>query len=160
MVVLRCTRRLLARLKLANNLPDGESSTKLGDWYSNVLQLGRRQYLLFVSERSRLPVVIPIREARHLATVFPDAVCAVLAAVGVPAMDIAEERSRMSEMVFGRTMNRNLLGTMTDYATMARHVDARRTEPETPCLGYNPLRAPFCAALLSYPGPCRRNPHD
>lgn len=56
----------------------------------------------------------------------------VLAAVGVPAMDIAEERSRMSEMVFGRTMNRNLLGTMTDYATMARHVDARRTEPETP----------------------------
>jgi hypothetical protein len=131
MVVLRCTQRLLARLKRANNLSDDESTTRLGDWYGNVLQLGRRQYLLFISERSRLPVVIPICEARHLATVFPDTVCAVLAAVGVPAMDIAEERARMSAMAFGRTRNRSLLGTMTDYTLMAQHVDARRAEPET-----------------------------
>lgn len=132
MVVLRCTRRLLDRLKLDDNLSDAESSTKLGDWYGNVLQLGRRQYLLFVSEQTRLPVVIPIREARHLATVFPDTVCAVLAAVGVPAMDIAEERARMSEMAFGRTKNRSLLGTMTDYTLMTQYVDAGRAEPETP----------------------------
>ena len=71
MVVLRCTRRLLARLKRADNLSDDESTTRLGDWYGNVLPLGHRLYLLFISERSRLPVVIPIREARHLATVFP-----------------------------------------------------------------------------------------
>ena len=132
MVVLRCTRRLLDRLKLAGNLSDAESSTKLGDWYGNLLQLGHRQHLLFVSERSRLPVVIPIRQARVLATVFPDTVCALLAAVGVPTIDIAEERARMSEMVFGRTKNRSLLGTMTDYTFMAQHVDARCAEPETP----------------------------
>ena len=144
MVLLRCTQRLLARLKQTDNLSDAESSTKLGDWYGNVLQLGRRQYFLFVSERTRLPVVIPIREARHLATVFPDTVCAVLAAVGVPAMDIAEERARMSEMVFGRTKNRSLLGTMTDYTFMAQHVDARRAEPETPVeLMHFPARTPI-----------------
>lgn len=131
MVVLRCTHRLLARLKRAEYLSDDESTTRLGDWYGNVLQLGHRQYLLFVSEQTRLPVVIPSREARHLATAFPDIVCAALAAVGVSAMDIAEERARMSEMVFGRTKNRSLLGTMTDYAIMARHVDARRAEPES-----------------------------
>lgn len=77
-------------------------------------------------------MIIPIRDTRHLATALPDTVCAVLAAVGVSAMDIAEERARMSEMVFGRTKNRSLLGTMTDYALMARHVDAQRAEPETP----------------------------
>lgn len=38
----------------------------------------------------------------------------------------------MSEMVFGRTKNRSLLGTMTDYAFRAQHIDARRAEPETP----------------------------
>ena len=112
MVVLRCTQKLLARLKQAENLPAVESTTGLGDWYGNILQLGRRQHLLFISERSRLPVVIPIREGKRLAEVFPDAVCNVLDLVGVAAEDIADERSRMSEIAFGRTRNRSLLGTL------------------------------------------------
>ncbi|MCC7416636.1 MAG: hypothetical protein IT176_05785 [Acidobacteria bacterium] len=131
MVVLRCTQKLLARLKQADNLPVVESTTRLGDWYGNILQLGRRQHLLFISERSRLPVILPIREARNLTTVFPDAVCEALDLVGVSAADIADERSRMSEVAFGRTRNRSLLGTMTDYAFMAQIGHARRPEPET-----------------------------
>src|SRR6266540_3032168 len=71
MVVLRCTQKLLARLKQADNLPAIESTTRLGDWYGNILQIGRRQHLLFISERSRLPVVIPIHEGKRLASVFP-----------------------------------------------------------------------------------------
>ncbi len=77
MLVLRCTQKLLARLKQAENLPTVESTTRLGDWYGNILQLGRR-HLLFISERSRLPVVIPVRDGKRLAEVFPDAVCEVL----------------------------------------------------------------------------------
>ena len=119
MVVLRCTQKLLARLQQAENLAAVESSTRLGDWYGNILQLGRRQHLLFISERSRLPVVIPIREGKRLADVFPDAVCEVLALVGVGVADIADERSRMSEIAFGRTRNRSLLGTLNDFAFMA-----------------------------------------
>ena len=94
MVVLRCTQKLLVRLKQADNLATVESTTRLGDWYGNILQLGRRQHLLFISERSRLPVVIPIREGKRLASVFPDTVCEVLSNVGVAASDIADERSR------------------------------------------------------------------
>src|SRR5574338_1371565 len=132
MLVLRCTQKLLARLKQAENLPAVESTTRLGDWYGNILQLGRRQHLLFISERSRLPVVIPIREGKRLAEVFPDAVCEVLGNVGVPAADIADERSRMSEIAFGRTRNRSLLGTLHDFAFRAQVGSARRPEPETP----------------------------
>ena len=132
MVVLRCTQKLLVRLKQTGDLPAAESTTRLGDWYGNVLQLGRRQHLLFISERSRLPVVIPIREARNLATIFPDAVCEVLGHVGVAVEDVADERSRMSEIAFGRTRNRSLLGTMNDFAFMAQVGSARRPEPETP----------------------------
>jgi hypothetical protein len=132
MVVLRCTQKLLARLKQAENLPAVESTTRLGDWYGNILQLGRRQHLLFISERSRLPVVIPIREGKRLASVFPDAVCEVLGHVGVATADIAEERARMSEVAFGRTRNRSLLGTMNEFAFMAQVGSARRPEPETP----------------------------
>ena len=132
MLVLRCTQKLLARLKQAKNLPAVESTTRLGDWYGNILQIGRRQHLLFISERSRLPVVIPIREGKLLPSVFPDAVCEVLAHVGIAAEDIADERSRMAEIAFGRTRNRSLLGTLNDFAFMAQVGNARRPEPETP----------------------------
>lgn len=131
MLVLRCTQKLLARLKQADNMTAVESTTRLGDWYGNILQLGRRQHLLFISERSRLPVVIPIREGKRLASVFPDAVCEVLGHVGVAAAHIADERSRMSEIAFGRTRNRSLLGTVNEFAFMAQVGNARRPEPET-----------------------------
>ena len=57
--------------------------------------------------------------------------CEVLALVGVGVADIADERSRMSEIAFGRTRNRSLLGTLNDFAFMAQVGDARRPEPET-----------------------------
>jgi hypothetical protein len=132
MVVLRCTQKLLVRLKQIDGLPPVESTTRLGDWYGNILQVGRRQHLLFISERSRLPVVLPIRELKRLGTVFPDAVCERLSLVGIAARDIADEGKRMSELAFGRTRNRSLLGTLNDFAFMAQSVDTRRTEPESP----------------------------
>jgi len=132
MLVLRCTYKLLVRLNQTDELPAVESTTRLGDWYGNILRLGRRQYLLFISERSRLPVVLPVAEAKRLTTVFPDAVCQVLARVGIAAGDIADERSRMSEIAFGRTRNRSLLGTMNDFAFMARHGHRNRHEPDSP----------------------------
>jgi len=126
------TQKLLERLKRVDDLPPVESTTRLGDWYGNILRIGHRQMLIFISERSRLPVIIPIREAKRVPTAFPEAVCAMLAVVGVSVTDIAEERSRMLEMTFGRTMNRSLLGTMNDFGFMAKYVNAKRAEPESP----------------------------
>ena len=128
MVVLRCTQKLLVRLKQVGDLPPVESSTRLGDWYGNILRIGRRQHLLFISERSRLPVVLPITESKRLSTVFPDAVCERLSTVGVAVADIADERMRMLDSAFGRTRNRSLLGTLNDFAFMAQSGDAQRTE--------------------------------
>jgi hypothetical protein len=132
MLVLRCTQKLLVRLKQVREVTAGESTTRLGDWYGNILRIGRRQHVLFISERSRLPVVLPIRQAKWLGTVFPDVVCERLAIVGVAAADIADERTRMSEITFGATRNRSLLGTLNDFAFMAQSVKARRAEPESP----------------------------
>jgi len=110
---------LLVRLKQVDAPPTIESTTRLGDWYGNTLQLGRRRALIFISERSRLPVLIPIRDANRLRTVFPEAVCQMLKVVGIPTADIAEERFRMSVIGFGRTRSRTLLGTLNDYSFMA-----------------------------------------
>src|SRR5439155_26058553 len=120
MVVLRCTQRLLLRLKQFDDAPSVRSTTRLGDWYGNVLHMGRRHALIFVSERSRLPILFPIRDANRLRAAFPDAVCHMLAAVGVPAADLELERSRMLEIAYGRTKNRSLLGTLNDMSFGAR----------------------------------------
>jgi hypothetical protein len=114
------------------DLPAVKSTTRLGDWYGNILRSGRRQHLLFISERSRLPIVFPISEAKRLRKVFPGAVCERLSIVGVAAADIAYERMRMSELAFGRTRSPSLLGTLNDFAFMAQSGGARRTEPESP----------------------------
>ena len=63
---------------------------------------------------------------------FPDAVCERLALVGIAAADIADERARMSEIAFGRTRNRSLLGTLNDFAFMAQQGNVNRVEPESP----------------------------
>ena len=98
MVVLRCTKQLLLRLKQFDDAAVVPSTTRLGDWYGNLIRMGNRHVLLFISERSRLPVMIPVRQANRLRTTFPDAVCQMLAAVGVPAAAIDRERLEMSRI--------------------------------------------------------------
>ena len=42
------------------------ADTVLGDWYANLIRIGRIQVVLAVSERSLLPVVVPARDSRAL----------------------------------------------------------------------------------------------
>ena len=118
MVVLRCTQRLLHRLKHFDGELSAPSDTRLGDWYGNLIRIGRRHALLFISEHSRLPVLLPVRQADRLASTFPAAVCQMLAAVGVPPVAIERERALMSPLLFDRTRSRSLIGSLTDFTFM------------------------------------------
>jgi hypothetical protein len=101
MVVLRCTRQLLMRLKYPGEDTSPQSSTRLGDWYGTLIRLGRRHVLLFISERSRLPVLLPVRHADRLAVAFPRAVSGMLMGLGVPAAATEQEGSSMSQIILG-----------------------------------------------------------
>jgi uncharacterized protein DUF6933 len=118
-VVVRCTERLLRRLKKFDEGPSDVSTTRLGDWYGNLLRVGRRHALLFVAERSRLPVFLPVRAADKLATALPAAVGDMLTAFGVPREAIEQELAQMSPMNFGRTRSRSLLGSLTEFTRLA-----------------------------------------
>lgn len=132
MLVLRCTQKLLMRLGKTENLSDAESTTRLGDWYGNTLNIGRQRMVIFISEHSRLAVILPARELKRLPQILPDAVAELLAGIGIPAPDIAAERAAMSEVAVGKTRNRSVLGTMNDYIAMARYSpDGRLETPET-----------------------------
>lgn len=114
--VLRCTQKLLDRL---NSKPDPETAppdTVLGDWYANLIRVGRIQVVLAVSERSLLPVVVPARDGRSLVPRLCEALEPILTEIGVPADDAATERRAMQRWSVGKTANRRVLGSLNDLA--------------------------------------------
>jgi hypothetical protein len=120
MVVLRCTRQLLMRLKYPDEDTSAESTTRLGDWYGTLIRFGRRHILLFISERSRLPILLPARDADGLALAFPKAVSQTLIGFGVPTVAAEHERSSMSPITIGPTRSRSLVGSLNEFTFLAR----------------------------------------
>lgn len=58
MVILRLTRKLLARVGPPTPDPPA-STTVLGDWFGHLVFVGHQRYVILVSERSRLAVLLP-----------------------------------------------------------------------------------------------------
>jgi hypothetical protein len=92
------------------------STTKLGDWVGKPVRAEHQRVLLFISERSRLPVVLPARDVRNVAHQLPLAVGVVLEALGVLHAAILEEKRAMADAVIAPTNNRSLVGTLTDLS--------------------------------------------
>ena len=116
MLVVRCTAKLLARLKAkpgANPLP---STTLLGDWYATVLPMRPAHLVLLVNERTRLAAVLPARPIATLAGRIPEAILEVLRELGAAADVLEGERRAMGEVGFARTASRSVLGTMNDFS--------------------------------------------
>jgi hypothetical protein len=99
---LRCTQRLLTRLKSPQvDVAANEPATRLDDWYANLLHLGRTQLVLAVSERTFLPVVISAAPANTIAARLRDGVVDVLAALGVDSTSVNREVAEMETVVLG-----------------------------------------------------------
>ena len=116
-VTIRCTQRLLKRLGIKPDPAPPPSTTKLGDWYANLLYTPRGQFILCTSERSLLPVIISAKDARML---LPGklqlALGAMLMNLGVPFDAIRPEFSQMEPVAYAKTANRVVLGVMNEFA--------------------------------------------
>lgn len=116
MVVIRCTGRLLKRLGVAPEPEPPASTTRLGDWYANLVNVGRKQFILAVSETTLLPVVM---DAAGTSDEFPArlvaAVAKVLAAIGVDHPVLQAEVEAMATATFATTASRRVLGSMNDF---------------------------------------------
>jgi hypothetical protein len=116
LVALRCTQRLLRRLRtdLAGAVP--VAGNALGHWYATVLTFNRTAYVISVSERSLLSVVLPGAPFSTLVTRFPAALAELLRALGVPASQVATEVAATSPLVVAATASRRVLGCLNQYA--------------------------------------------
>jgi hypothetical protein len=65
-IALCCTQKVRRRLALSPVLSvPPEPTTRLGNWYVNLVHYGRQQVILATSERSLLTVVLPARHLRE-----------------------------------------------------------------------------------------------
>lgn len=116
MFTLRCTARLATRLRVKLESTSPEPTTRLGDWYANLVHVGRQQFVLAISDRTLLPVVVLASPGTSLVPRLRAAIVELLGALGIPGAAIETEHAAMTESRFGRTNNRQVLGVLVDFA--------------------------------------------
>jgi hypothetical protein len=119
-VVFRCTRKLLDRLPDATESAPARSTTALGDWYFTLVFARPQWLVLGVSEKSRLPIVLPARELHTMTPRFQQALDRVLHELGVSEEAIATERRSMEKIAVARTIDRHVLGSVNEFVHAIR----------------------------------------
>ena len=119
MTAFRCTAKLLKRLGLGNPGEPPAPRNVLGDWYANILFTRCGHYLLLLSERSRLPVLLSARDLHSFEHRFLQTLPEVLGEIGVPSHQIDRELRLMEPFYFGKTADRSVLGTLNDFGFLA-----------------------------------------
>jgi len=115
MVTLRCTQKLRQKLG-ARPIQEGEpSTTSLGDWYGNLFSTRHARLIVFVSERSRLAVLLHGRDFSTLEARLRAAVVELLTQLDISEEATKREVEAMAEVAYAPTRSRSVLGTMNDY---------------------------------------------
>src|SRR6266487_5378328 len=126
MVTLRCTQKLLKRLRVQPLGHTSAPSSPLGDWYAAPLSVGRTRLIMCVSEVSLLPALVRSQSHVGLIARFGEAVVAVLGRLGIARAHLLAEKQHLAEVIIGKTISRSVLGSMNDFANMARwHIKAK-----------------------------------
>jgi hypothetical protein len=141
-LVIRGTKKVLDRLPgIERAREEDRSTTRLGDWYVNVL-FWRPQVALFVSESTLLPVLVPFAPATTLLDRFPGSLLTHLQAHGAPRDFTRVELAEMQPCRVGKTASRSVLGVMNEFGFLAgAHNQAGESDllalsmalAETPC---------------------------
>jgi hypothetical protein len=120
MITLCCTQKLLRRLRLPKaEAPSVAPTNKLGNWYANLIYVGRVQMVMATSERTLLTVLLPAVDLhKSLAPNLYEAVYLLLQQLGVDQARAVIEVEAMREVRIGRTENRSVLGSMNDLSRM------------------------------------------
>jgi hypothetical protein len=116
LVALRCTQRLLRRLRAEVVAEVPEAGNALGHWYANLLTHKRTPYVIALSERSLLSVVLPGAPFNTLVARFPQALAQLLHALDVPESQVTTEVAATAPLVIASTANRRVLGCLNQYA--------------------------------------------
>jgi len=122
MYTARCTGRVLQALHLPATPQEQPPSTALGDWYVNFIHTRNHRMVHFLSDRSLLSVVVPVKTLktaldRHIASLRD-----LLENLGVNPAVVQAEIDEMRERAIAKTRSRSVLASMRDLALNARWI--------------------------------------
>jgi hypothetical protein len=110
MLSLRCSSKLLTKLGIDRRPPDPlPSTTALGDWYATILYARAGHYLVLVSERSVLTIVLEARELHSFERRFLRVLAEELSRLGIPEAAIERELMEAGSLAYGAAVNRTTM---------------------------------------------------
>ena len=120
MITLCCTQKLLRRLHVTKaEAPAVPPTNVMGNWYANLIYVGRVQMVMATSECTLLTVLLPAVDLRKsLLPNLCDVVYLLLQELGIDPVRAAAEVEAMREVRIGRTESRSVLGSMNDLLRM------------------------------------------
>lgn len=120
MVVFRATQKLQQRMgaKAASEPLVPKSSTRLGDWFANLVIVRRPHVVLAVSGTTLLPVLIPAAPYKTMVPRLADGVGLVLRGLKIEEAKVVAEENAMRDHVITTTNDRRVLGSMNDFTDM------------------------------------------
>jgi hypothetical protein len=113
---LRCTAKLLKAMRARPIDRLDSANNKLGDWTANLVRISRRQFVVAVSEPTRLGIMVDAAPYARLPSNLGGALLEVLIWLGVPAEDAEVEASCLLDARIAATNNRSVLGTVNQFA--------------------------------------------
>ena len=122
MIAIQCTQKLLK--EVGQEYKEAIIPTvPLGCWHANLLILDRRKCVLFTSDATRYSFLVPglkKPDFKILDEVFRQNLFRCLRIDGFSQESIERVLDEVSEVVFTRTSDRSVLGTMNDMAQIIK----------------------------------------
>ncbi len=121
MLIIRCTAKLRKEMGIKDsNLYCGEEVPgMLGSWHANLISINRRKCILFANDMTLFNFIVPDvrrKEIRDLENLFFHFFHPVVAQEGFSQSQREALASEYTEVVYGPTCSRSVLGSMNDMA--------------------------------------------
>lgn len=118
MITMCCTQKLLRRLRIDKPGSIAMPPTNaLGNWYVNLIYIGRTQMVIATSERSLLTVLLPAADlCNSLVVNLVDTTYLLLQEIGIDSDCAEREADAMQPALIAQTESRSVLASMNDFS--------------------------------------------
>jgi hypothetical protein len=131
LVVLRCTKKLLKALDIKPTDAVAPSTNILGEWYAHLIETAVGDLVVFANARTLLSVALPASAISQLIPLFTARVYNLLRIIGVPDRCANQEIASYQDVLFARTADRSVLGSLNEIARYYQYV-AEASGPDEP----------------------------
>ena len=115
-MTLRLTQRALKWFRKQPGMDVLPATSRLVDWYGNILFTKHYRLLMCTSAESLLTILVPVKLIKSLENDIPRHIWKYLISIGVEGKVLEKELEQMIMVNIGKTQNRSILGAMNDMA--------------------------------------------